>query len=175
MVVFLHVQNFTNKILSNLVLHSFFLQLRHCDKVVTKWKCTPIIINLFIIISISWYNDILGCKPTLIEKFCHKMFSKHPPWYIKVPYILKIVKLWQFFVNTITYIHSSNKSVIKYCKVKLNWHPIKLMNVQKFECKLLIKEKMTSSSWAWAPTMESCSKSELILWICFVTLSPSSN
>jgi hypothetical protein len=49
------------------------------------------------------------------------------------------------------------------------------MNVQKFEGKFLIKEKMTSSSWAWAPTMESCYKSDLNPWICFVTLSPSSN
>jgi len=64
-----------------------------------------LLINLFIFASISWYNDILGCKPPLNENFIYKMFFKHSPWYIKVPQILKIVKLWQFFVYTIVCFH----------------------------------------------------------------------
>jgi hypothetical protein len=60
---------------------------------------------LFVFVSISWYNDILGCKPPLIENLGYKMFPKHAPWYIKVPQVLKIVKPWQFFVYTVICFH----------------------------------------------------------------------
>jgi hypothetical protein len=33
-----------------------------------------LMINLFIYFLISWYKDILGCKPPLIENFIYKMF-----------------------------------------------------------------------------------------------------
>jgi hypothetical protein len=42
MVVFLHVQNFMDKLPLNPVLRSHFVQLQHCDGVVAKRKCIPI-------------------------------------------------------------------------------------------------------------------------------------
>jgi hypothetical protein len=48
--------------------------LQHYDMAITKWKCTRIIFA-----SVSWYNDILGCKQPLIENFSYKMSSEHPP------------------------------------------------------------------------------------------------
>jgi hypothetical protein len=98
--IFLHgylftcAKNFMDKLPLNLVLHSPFVQLQHYNKVLAKWKCTPII-NWFVHICsnfmIQWY---IGCKPPLIEIFIYNFFSKHPPWYIKIPQVSKSVKLW---------------------------------------------------------------------------------
>jgi hypothetical protein len=82
MVVFLHVQNFMNKLPLNIVLlynSSIVTRLLQSESVL------QLQIILFIFAPISWYNDKLGCKPPLIENFIYKMFSKHPPWYINVP------------------------------------------------------------------------------------------
>jgi hypothetical protein len=86
MVVYLYVQN--------LFLCSFFLQLHVLTGLLQCENVFELIMNLFIFAPISWYNDILGCKSPLIENFNYKMFSKHPPWYVKVPQILKTIKLW---------------------------------------------------------------------------------
>jgi hypothetical protein len=78
---FLHVQNSMDKLLLNLVFHIPFT-------IATLWQgyCNmKMYSNLFVFAPISWYNDILGCKPRLIEIFNYKMFSKHQSWYIKVP------------------------------------------------------------------------------------------
>jgi hypothetical protein len=58
-----------------------------------------LLINLFIFAPISWYIDMWGCKPPLIEIFIYKIFFRHPPWYIKVPKVSKFVKLWQFYLH----------------------------------------------------------------------------
>jgi hypothetical protein len=90
MVFFLHVQNFMNILPLNLVL------LYNCNivtRLLQSENIFQLLINLFIFAPISWYNDKLGCKPPLIEIFIYNFFSKHPPWYIKVPQVSKIIKL----------------------------------------------------------------------------------
>jgi hypothetical protein len=102
MVVFLYVQTFMDKLPLNLVL------LYNCS-IVIGWlqneNVLQLLIIFFMFVPISWYNDILGCRPPLIEIFIYKIFFKHPPWYIKVPQVSKIVKLWQFFIYTVMCFH----------------------------------------------------------------------
>jgi hypothetical protein len=44
-------------------------------RLVQNENVLQLLINLFIFAPISWYNDILRCKPPLIENFIYKMFS----------------------------------------------------------------------------------------------------
>jgi hypothetical protein len=81
------------------------------------------IINLFINFApISWYNDILGCKPPLIENLNYKFFSKDQPWYIKVPHVSKIVKLWWFFVYTVMCFHP----MVPFCMAQMAYAKVAL-------------------------------------------------
>ncbi len=107
-VVVLHVQNFLDKLPLNLVL---FYNCNIVTWLLQSENVLQLIINLFMFAPISWYKNILGCKPPLIEKFCYKMYYKHLPWYIKVSHILKIVKLLSQIVYIVVCFYPPNSKL----------------------------------------------------------------
>jgi hypothetical protein len=77
MILFLHVQNFMDKLPLNIGLCNSFYNCTIMTWLLQSENEFQLIINFFIFVSISSYNDILGCKLSLIKKFSYKIL--HPP------------------------------------------------------------------------------------------------